>query len=338
MAFPFQSKLFSTPRDPALERCATKPDGHVSIRDNRVGPHVHRIHEALLRIVARDPKLRGRITIAATEINSQTYGDSTRRAVLAYKQDRVIVNSSYQSAADDIVGVMTISRLDDEIAAIERSRPIPPPPPAPKTHQQIIDEAFQRSRRAIAAALSQLRLLESSINSADALDGNAKLVAIQALGRAHARNIAVISARLFVRDPLSQEFRAALRKTIELTEQNARERSTFLDGGTTGRCDRTAPNNGGRVPFAASTKSDPDPRVSVCDPFFASNNADLQRDVLTHEFFHLVGLADVVGTDTTAKALNNANTLAQIVAWITDRTRQVNSDGQEAAVPPLPTP
>jgi hypothetical protein len=74
----------------------------------------------------------------------------------------------------------------------------------------------------------------------------------------------------------------------------------------------------------------------LCTPFFASKNPDLQRDVITHEFFHLVGLADVTGVTNTEKALNNANTLAQIVAWTVDRIRQRNSDGGEAAIPPLP--
>jgi hypothetical protein len=35
--------------------------------------------------------------------------------------------------------------------------------------------------------------------------------------------------------------------------------------------------------FAATVASDPDPKVSVCDPFFASRR-DLQRDVVTHEY------------------------------------------------------
>jgi hypothetical protein len=331
MAFPFKSQLFSNPRDAALEKCATQNDEHISVNKNRVGPHVHKIQGALLRIAAKDPKLRGKITISPGEINTQTYGDSTARAVLAYKRDRKIINFSYEKTADDIVGIMTISRLDDEIAGIE------PPAPPVRTHAQMIADAFSSSRKAVAFTLTQLRLLEAAINGAVNANGPAKVVAIQTLFRVHARNIAVISQRLFVSDPLSTEYRTALGKAIALIEQNGRETSTIIDSGATGRCDPTAPQNNGGVPFGASTKADPDPRVSACNPFFASK-ADLQRDVITHEFFHLVGLADVKGTDTTAKALNNANTLAQIVAWITDRTRQVNSDGQEAAVPALPAP
>ena len=108
MAFPFKSNLFKNPPNAALERCATKPDGHVSIKDNKTGPHVHRIQEALLRIGASDPDLRDKISITASEINSQTFGETTRKSVAAYKIKRNIVNTSYQSTPDDIVGVMTI--------------------------------------------------------------------------------------------------------------------------------------------------------------------------------------------------------------------------------------
>lgn len=342
MAHPFRSKLFSVPSDPGLEACATKNSGHVSLKDraNLVGSHVNKIHTALLRIAALDPKLKDRLKISATEVNSQTYGSSSAQAVLMYKQDRKIINFSYQQAADDIVGIMTISRLDDEIKAIEdREGPTPPAPPPAPTRLQIAADALARSRTAVAFALGQLRRLETDINLIDSLDGNAKVIAIQNLGRNHARNIAVVSKRLLVGDPLSASFRSALRKAIELTEQNARETSSLKDEGSVGRCDKTLKQNGGRVPLASTTRTDPDPRVSVCDSFFVTTTkADLQRDVMTHEFYHLVGVADTSGVDTTAKALNNANTLAQIVAWINDRTRRVNSDGQEEAIPPLPSP
>jgi hypothetical protein len=51
---------------------------------------------------------------------SQTYGPSTADAVLRYKTDRDIVNRSYQQAADNIVGKMTIQYLDREVAELEK--------------------------------------------------------------------------------------------------------------------------------------------------------------------------------------------------------------------------
>jgi len=58
---------------------------------------------------------------------------------------------------------------------------------------------------------------------------------------------------------------------------------------------------------------------------------------VTHEYFHTLGLDDI-SVHNTADAFRNANTLAQVVAFIHDRRRQKNSDGNEAAMPPLPTP
>jgi hypothetical protein len=165
-------------------------------------------------------------------------------------------------------------------------------------------------------ALARLMALQGSIETVDKLNGPQKVAAIVAMTGAFPREIAVVSKRLLVSpDPLTGEFRDALDKAISLIRQNQAASSNIKDEGVT---------------------------VSVCHPFFDTGLAftaqDLQRDVITHEFFHLVGLEDVTGVDTTEKALRNANTLAQIVAWIVDRHRQKNSDGNEAAIPPLPAP
>ncbi len=60
--------------------------------------------------------------ISADEIRSRTYGRTTTASVLGYKQARNIVNRSYQNQADNIVGKMTIARLDDDIAKVEQAR------------------------------------------------------------------------------------------------------------------------------------------------------------------------------------------------------------------------
>ena len=56
-------------------------------------------------------------------------------------------------------------------------------------------------------------------------------------------------------------------------------------------------------------------------------NADLHRDVITHEFFHLIGLFDQPLIASTADAFNDANTMAQLVAYIHDRYRCEDSSG-----------
>jgi hypothetical protein len=57
--------------------------------------------------------------IAADERSAQFYGPSTAAAVLAFKKKRKIINTSYQKTEDDIVGIMTITALDNELAVFE---------------------------------------------------------------------------------------------------------------------------------------------------------------------------------------------------------------------------
>src|SRR5262245_52879932 len=101
-----QSNLFKG--DPKLEACAVKDSAHIWRKENFVGEHVGKIQTALIRI---DPTLK----IEPSELEAKTYGTSTAAAVLAYKRARSIINISYQNSADDIVGKMTIARLDKEL-------------------------------------------------------------------------------------------------------------------------------------------------------------------------------------------------------------------------------
>jgi hypothetical protein len=55
------------------------------------------------------------------ELDEETYGPSTAKAVLAFKKKRKIINYSYETSEDEIVGKMTIERLDKELAAAEEA-------------------------------------------------------------------------------------------------------------------------------------------------------------------------------------------------------------------------
>jgi hypothetical protein len=91
------------------------------ITKNARGDHVSKIHTALYVL--------DKISVAADELRTQTYGPSTAEAVLAYKQRRRIINYSYQTQADNIVGKMTIDRMDREMVISESLQPIPCFPP-----------------------------------------------------------------------------------------------------------------------------------------------------------------------------------------------------------------
>jgi hypothetical protein len=55
------------------------------------------------------------INVEAHELSAKRYGPSTAAAVLAFKRKRNIINWSYQTQADNIVGKMTIAAMDKEL-------------------------------------------------------------------------------------------------------------------------------------------------------------------------------------------------------------------------------
>jgi hypothetical protein len=102
-----QAKLFRG--DDRLERCAVTHAAHVT--EGTSGPFVSKIQEALV--------ILDNAIFLGNEVSTQTYGSSTADAVLAYKTARNIINTSYQQDPDNIVGIMTIGRMDAEMKAVE---------------------------------------------------------------------------------------------------------------------------------------------------------------------------------------------------------------------------
>ena len=203
------------------------------------------------------------------------------------------------------------------------------------TRSDIAKCAFDNSRAALRTALGHLRSLRDDIGALPSVSNPAFNNAMAKLAK-HKRDIAVLSRRLMITpNPTSAEFREKLDKVIELCERNLALPFTILAAGKTGLCDPSTPLNAKGLPYAWTLTSQPDPKTHLCEPFFNSPT-DLQRDVITHECFHLLGLQEISPVDNADKAMRNANTIAQIVAFLTDRSRQANSDGQEPSRPPLP--
>src|SRR5262245_8414143 len=98
-----RSQLFRG--DAKLEAAAVSHPAHIV--PGARGDHVRKIQLALNRLdnAGLDP--------------DGIYGQGTANAVLAFKQKRRIINRSYQSEADNIVGIMTMASLDAEMAASE---------------------------------------------------------------------------------------------------------------------------------------------------------------------------------------------------------------------------
>ena len=95
-----QSQLFHG--DAKLEAAAVSDPAHIA--PGATGAHVRKIQLALNRLD------RAGLTV------DDIYGQRTANAVLSFKQKRGLINRSYQSRADNIVGKMTIAALDQELS------------------------------------------------------------------------------------------------------------------------------------------------------------------------------------------------------------------------------
>jgi peptidoglycan hydrolase-like protein with peptidoglycan-binding domain len=96
---------------PKLEAAAISDPAH--ILTGAVGDHVTLIQQALIALDGAD--------ITPVELTSKRYGQSTANAVLAYKRKRNIINRTYQTHADNIVGKMTMAALDVGMLRLERT-------------------------------------------------------------------------------------------------------------------------------------------------------------------------------------------------------------------------
>lgn len=109
------SQLFQG--DVALNNCLNSDPAHVTPGPPAaVGEHVSKIQDALF-LLLHDA------VIDHSEIKEKRYGRTTADAVLAYKRKFDIVNRSYQAIADNIVGKMTIAKLDKDLLAKEAEFP-----------------------------------------------------------------------------------------------------------------------------------------------------------------------------------------------------------------------
>ncbi len=129
----FLSKLFEG--NTRLEQCAKSHQSHVTIGNQ--GAHVKLIHTALqtatpclfpnevaMAVWLLTKSLRHRPLLQ--EYSNSIYGPETAAIVLQYKKIHKIINSTYQTVPDNIVGIMTIKHLDSAVWAAETANLKPP--------------------------------------------------------------------------------------------------------------------------------------------------------------------------------------------------------------------
>jgi hypothetical protein len=325
---PLQSNLFRG--DPALEACLTQDTAHVV--QGAVGIHVGKLQLALAAVDDAD--------IDAVELEGRKYGPSTASAVLAYKTKRNVINFSYQTQADNIVGKMTIAALDKEVFAKEKTGPgpcgcrlttaCPSAPPGGRGPQLSFAIGVGLAGAAPRATDAQLisKALQDSRNTR-----------LQAIGKLNAV-ITALGVRARTGKPLSTEdqrvFSAAVkwlslktRADLVSAVAHMQTAANLLSRSLIVKNSAKATPTIKRVPgdFHGQTDANPDHGVECGSDFFDKDGPLCRRDVITHEFLHFLGVkhggAALNGPTiranitTPALALDSADNLAQLVSELT---------------------
>jgi peptidoglycan hydrolase-like protein with peptidoglycan-binding domain len=324
---PLQSQLFRG--DPKLEAAAVLDSAHIV--PGARGDHVRKIQQALIRLEG--------VSIAP----DGDYGPATAAAVLAFKQKRNIINRSYQTQADNIVGKMTIAVIDEELLNKEggvsppicyfgcggfaqiggspRLNLIAAPTPPSAAELKLMNDAFNQSRLSLQDALRALADLLKPVN--DAIVKNAS----PSLNSDQRNTLAAVVRWLNV--PLTD----LVKVSIAIVGAKNRIIRNLHIRTSKGAVPPLLRNIGATFHAQADGWINTDLGVSCGDRFF-KDGPNCQRDVLTHEWFHLVGVNHGAGRDangavitvprssikTMQNALDSADNLAQLVSEITTGT------------------
>ncbi len=321
-----QCSLFKD--DTRLQSCLVKDSAHVTPGSS--GSHVKKIQDAL--------KLLDGAAIADVEAKRSHYGTTTANAVLAFKQKRAIINRAYQSTADNVVGKMTIAALDSELLQKERSEP-------DRRGLCVLDCSCSRfglvlaprSRSFAGTNVGALSPGDDERKGEDALAASRATLA-QAIAKLNDLRLAMLRSQLPPKKTLTLEQNKTLGSCNTWLNTNGNTLASFLH--ITQAMKLMAKNmkvktsSGGPIEmrrvsdgFHASVDGNPDHGIALGEPFFAADGPLCRRDVITHEFFHFLGVKHGGGAldgptlrdriTTPQQALNSADNLAQLVSELT---------------------
>jgi peptidoglycan hydrolase-like protein with peptidoglycan-binding domain len=308
--------------DPKLEACLVNDAAH--LLPGSAGPHVGKVQRALIQLDG-----------AALSVDDH-YGPATANAVLKYKEKRRIINRSYQSKPDNIVGKMTIAAMDGELAAKE-NRP----------ESCRLDDALPNDVPGGARSFSDGIVRASLVGAKDDDDlkmqialGESRRTLLLAIASLEGLRRAIIRQTLPRGAPLTADETRILTAVGKWLNVNAgapvRALPTIGSAISLMRRNVTLQTSKGtppplvRVPgtFHAqvTTPNSPDVGVQCGDPFFTVDGPNCRRDVVTHEIFHFLDVHHGGGAlngptirsaiTTPAQALDSADNLAQLVAEI----------------------
>lgn len=310
-----QSKLFCNDRQ--LEAAAVSDSAH--IMTGARGEHVRKLQLALIELDGAKIRADG------------AYGPGTAAAVLAYKRKRNIVNPAYQTTADDIVGKMTVAAMDKEL----RAREIVPDRNTCTLYFAVPPDAGGHRVSSNTVGLGLVAVGSGGPSDADVM-AEALRFSRQCLRDARG-DLMSVSGSLTRSEPLvpAQEktFSSAI-KWLNLNRSDTAACVTHLNTATDLMLKNlnVKTSSGGAVVMTRNpgagywgeTYGNPDLGFKAGDPFFDRGGPNCRRDVVTHEWFHLVGVKHGGGAlasatirsaiTTPAQALDSADNLAQLVA------------------------
>jgi hypothetical protein len=264
--------------------------------------------------------------ISSDELQNAVYGPSTANAVLAYKQKRNIINRSYQTKADNIVGIMTMASLDSEMLKREQPKPTctlypcgcygPPSKTTavnmmlvsatPPSDAEIMQQAFRDSQFTVGVAVPILDGLIVGITAKNLTPQDKRAFDAVVRWLKVDRNNPAAAVPW-----ISRASRLLLRVVGIKTSAGADPPLTRSPDDSFGLADVGVVDNG----------------IRCGEAFFKQAGPRCRRDVITHESLHLLGVNhggqplnkadDPRLVKTTAQALDDANSLAQLVAQLT---------------------
>lgn len=182
---------------------------------------------------------------------------------------------------------------------------------APPTDTQIMQKAFQDSRKTLKLASDALQSLLQGLDKEATTPlndfQNRVLISVS-------RWLKVSTAR---NNALRQKVKEVARKAKELIDKNLSVKTSSGADPTFRRINKGV---------HAETTGNPDDGFSCGTPFFTTDGPNCRRDVVTHEFFHFVGVHHGGGGPqdatprasilTPEQALDSADNLAQMVSEI----------------------
>lgn len=317
--------------DAKLEAALVSDQAHIA--PGSAGPHVLKLQQALIELDGAQIAADGK------------YGPATAAAVLAYKQKRGIINRAYQTAPDNIVGRMTIAALDKEMLGKEA--------PAPGGEVCVLESSCpcdRPNRSAISLGFAVSSALVSAGGRPEDDADFRMVLALQdsrrtlreAIGKLDKMRQALAASQLPFGRPLSADDQKVLDSAVKWLNLTPSSKVATLfhlaQAVSLMRRNLTIKNSKGASPemkrvsesFHAKVDGNPDNGIELGDPFFGADGRNCRRDVITHEFFHFLGVKHGGGAlmgptirsaiTTPAQALDSADNLAQLVAELTTAT------------------